>query len=822
MTTKNNQKKEPLVMRLMLATIFLPVALLVIGLLLFAVTHEESVISDDKETLFGISTDLLFILCFIVLPLATPFVVAWTGRWRAVLIGYAIIILGMMVFMNDGQFVRVAPEDRLIVIYQPEGADVYCNDVLLGQAPMKISVRDLKAKVPVWTTPPDQDHYQYEAKPVYAYLPWDTFDHDRYEQYQALDVKDKKAIQKLDTTSKYWWKIERKGVRYHFTTQPDFYTNGYGRGKTFDHVTNYSLNYAYPRARTANELYDVLGLAYEHLNEKEKTLWCEYVLSLPSDCYFDLEIAVRNAFAANGRGKEQYKEAMRCVARMKYHFSENPNRAECYRILETLIAENRKTGAVDIVADLNFGGAGVSYRAQGVIPSYAIEQLSDNAIEPTRELLHRNWYDLQYAAPILISMTGNLKSPELFEDEVRYLAASDSSIDTVFANRDDRVLPLFRTIMADKTLYMRFNKESEIDSKIRAWTHIYDERLESYIRDEIAMLFANYRGYGNGFQSALTKFVLSRIRRDKAQRDELRQWVESLRVNQQIKDQVLSQIPMVFMSNPEFPMRMSEAVELSVVSSLNGVPADMYLNSDVIHWIKIGVDDDNDGELKVFTTTELLQWLDEHPEQGIEDYFAPFADYLPHMDMLSLTLGKLAFDARPEARKILKRYWDKPETKEIFLQSLRDIFTKYDALISNNRVPTSDDSFYVSDYYPPNHENFAFMQSYLFPNPVMVEFFNEVEDAELCRPFAHRAAFCGKYLPGLVTLLDKWIADSELGIWEGTRLEMPRLRKLEAIHTQSRELFLQIAAGKMTPDDLLPKPEAWTWQDGKYVKKTGE
>ena len=818
MTTKNNHKNEPLVMRLMLATIFLPVALVVLAILCAMCVYDGPEFLESKETLFGIPLVLWMLICLVIIPMLSPFVVFWKGKWRMVLIVLAVDLLFCFIFFGPGDFVRVAPEERLISFGRPlpDGADIYCNDVLLGQAPMKIRVRDLKAKVPAWTTPPDQDRYYYAASPLYVYLPWDRFERDRYEEYRALNLEDKKAVLKFDAASKYWWKIERNGMSYDLVTRPNVYV--YDRTDKFEHTHEYSpLGYtvsAMPCSQTS--LLDVLVLSYDQLNEKEKDIWSEYVCTLPPDFYFHFDTRIID----EKNTQDKYKEMMERVARKKFRFAENPDSAECRRILEAVIAENKKTGTLQFGIDsLAFGCGSTSSGSPGLLASYALSQLGTPATEATRQLLSRHWYGSSTAVIPALMVAEGLQSPELFEDQVRFYATSGGTLTSVLENRDERVLPLFRTMMDAMPLSLRFSKDYEINAKISALTNILDDRMQPYIRDEIASITADEYNI-TGYQSNLQNFISVRMRHNsdnKEQREEWLKWLDSLRINPQVKAAVKSYQYMGVGNPVMYYQDILEVTGQQTVWTTAYGNVGGWLMPNTIIRIKKENEDDEKEEFIQLTTTDLCKWLEENPEQEIEDYFREYAPNLPNdRDFVSMALEKLMFDNSPESGKILKRYWNDPEKKKhlsLVLQTIRRQWQEIKNSLSGNRDR-------IAEYFVQDLENDTLMASFGNLNPVIMELFNEVEDAELCTFFIHIAA--GKYMPGMVELLEKWSESDDENLRVNALVELDAARKLAAIHTQSRELLLQLAAGKMTPDDLLPKPQAWTWQDGKYVKKTGE
>ena len=499
MNTNTKKPTEPLLMRLMMAAVFLPMILTCLGL--FLLLYLIFGIPQNHKAVFGVIPMTMFTVWVLVLvPAACFALILWKGGWRPAVILLTVNFLLGLYFTADNHYVRVAPEKRLIVFDRtmPAGADVYCNGVLLGQLPLSISVADLKAKVPEWPTPPEQPWFVDLVNPVYTWYPWDRFEQDRYEEFRFFDAK--KSTLGFDTASKYWWKVEYRGAVACFC---DNYRDPYmvDERYRFDRVHDYQWRSNLLHFPAKQAVMDVLASSWPQLSEEEKTLWAEYVCTLPHEWLFGGGLSNQ---------RDVYEEMMERVARAKYRFEKNPSAEECRRVLNQIIAENKDNALSFSGDEFGFDNTSTVNLSKGWLAGYALEQLGENSLIPVQELLRTNWFRYDDRLAPLVYAGESLNSPELFDDFARLYAKSGCTLSAVLTNPDDRAIPLFHTLMANRTLSFRMNRDSEIRCKIGVLTYTTTDRLEPLIRDEIARLVAGQ--HGATFEYELERFVSARMR----------------------------------------------------------------------------------------------------------------------------------------------------------------------------------------------------------------------------------------------------------------------------------------------------------------------
>ena len=164
---------------------------------------------------------LSVVVLMIALYVASIILVIWKGRLRL-----AVLTVFFGFFLLTVSFSRIRLEGsgagpRQLVIYAHEpGIEVYCNDVYLGETPLKISEAEFHEKVKPWKTPPRQKivieeefiekikTHRYESADTelrWFYIPYDYFDrHYDFGQPGSYSYDD--AMKSL-----YWWRFEKDG-----------------------------------------------------------------------------------------------------------------------------------------------------------------------------------------------------------------------------------------------------------------------------------------------------------------------------------------------------------------------------------------------------------------------------------------------------------------------------------------------------------------------------------------------------------------------------------------------------------------------------------
>ena len=788
-TQHNN---EPLFMRLMMAMVFWPIVMACFAIVYLVLLYMDA--SEFNVTVLGIPLTLFLFIVLVIVPAACWLLILWKGSWRpAVIVLTLNFVFGLYFSAGDNHYTK--PEKRMINIGNsslPTGADVYCNGVLLGQAPFSISVADLKVKVPEWSTPPEQKWFVDRINPVYTWYPWDRFDRERYEEFRALDAK--KSTLEFDTAGKYWWKIEHNGTTMCFCDQRvNNMLYQINEHYSFDRIGEYSLYPIVLHTPAKQAVSDLVFGTYDQLDDQEKTILAKYVAALPPG-YFDYY-------------DDSRRELLELTARAKYGFEKNPSQAECRRVLEQIIED-------DDIHSLSLSQYGVSYIVayRGDLTSHVLSQLGDNAIEPIRQLLRQHWYDeSDKAAAVLLAGLPEKVTPELFDDLVRYYALSDRTMDAVLSRNDERTVPLFHSIMDNRTLAHRMQRTHEAASKIKAMASISNKPLEPHIRNKIHQLLKNSY-WDDQLDSSLNIFVSGRARQSPDDREELQRWVESLTLPSHVKEELLMKAAgTVIFHNwtttawGRIPVHLtSDGSPIRSLGELSETTLIFYL-----------------GE-KPITTTMLCDWLREHPGKDIGDYYNEIdtANVEEHPQFVMFSLNALVRDPSPEAGDILKDYWNDPDKKEKLMSALGSNFVVFQSIGGGFNYQLGDrgsvrlPGFYYDLVDATVHYPFSDMTSV---NPAVVEMFREITDVQFCIGFINTTADI--YVPGAADLVETWSHSEDKRLRERATDALAAIRMRERIRTQSRELLMQLVAGKITPDDLLPKTAPWVWENGKYVQK---
>lgn len=783
MKTKRNQKHGPLVMRLMMATVFLPVVsvLLVIW---FTQMKLYSFANFTTVVLGFFPIRPFYVTCLIVIPILCVLLVLWKGMWRTAMVT---VTASFLLICVTNSYETCAPEKREIFInvnnIVPKGTKVYCNGILLGEAPLGITVEELKAKVPEWSTPPEQKWFVNRTNPVYTWFPWDRFTKERYDEYRFLE--DNRSSVELDMQSKYWWQFESNGMTYCFCEQ-----RWEQKSQNFEDILYYpeltTIGSSIPAERA---LLDVLVTSLKTLDDSEKRQWAQYVTTLPPIMPYRMNLAYPK--------NTDVQEALDLAARLRYGLSDSPTPEECRRTIATILEENDKSRMC-----YSYGGSwltlGETFYLRGgtELTVRAVKQMGDACREPLARAFRENKYhDIDGEFAPLVYAAGFYRFPDMFDEQTKYFASTYAGFHELLSNHDERTLPLFHTLMNNKLLmeYTKSGKQEAAANKIRALGVVDNTALEPHIRDYVTGQLQNtLEDDPITAEEALNNFVNFRLSVKPEEWADIRQWVENLRINPALKRPVMQTIRRIeWLFHPE-----------------SGT-------------IFIGLPDS--PSLRVQT---LSGWLDAHPDKSFGDFFAEnYPDLsdetLKHIQ--ETALRSIMFDDSQPSEAILKKMWDNPVERRVMLRQFPKIFepvvnilthTENSQIVSRQR----DQNVQLPGLYYNilNNDDTVNMTSKV--NAELVRIFDEIDDTDLCRDFLRIAR--GRETTGLAKLVEKWSESDDPQLAEAANDAIAAIQMRERIREQSRELFLQIVAGEMTPDDLLPESEPWVWHDGKYVRKS--
>ncbi|MDR1492316.1 MAG: hypothetical protein LBT05_06320 [Planctomycetaceae bacterium] len=827
-------RKQPLVMRLMMAAVFMPVFMLSLVLIKIVIhLTNSSNLGENNRTFCGINDFWYAVICFVVFPCVGFSLVLGKGWWR---IQILLATCGVLLFSVFCMYSVSLPETRKIIItgnqILPDGTDVYCNGVHLGKTPLKITVRDLRKKVPEWNLPPEQKWFLDSKNPVYTWFPWDRFLRERYEEYRLLDQS--KSAAPFDRKSKYWWRLEYNGMSYCLLGS---ISSDGDNAESFDTISSYSWSRQSPhflQIPARRVVLDILTDSISRLNDAEKLEWAKYIDRLPVDFTSRLHSRSRN--------NEELKKMLTLAAKVKYGLSETPTAEECRNALEKFISENKDEHLSACTLRYGFGWDGITAIVRGTtnyeLQFLAVDAMNNACCKPLQQMFRKNWYAYDSRiAPLLLTAEHHGFS-EMFDDLVRFYATSGQTSSAVFNNKNERTEALLQTLLSPRTLYekTKAGREYAIQDKMSALGCLNNKKLEPLIREYIAKNLSDYDYHYNEqiVEGILRNFVRARIYWKNFDMNELRQWIESLRIRGAVKNKILPMIPL------DKEQKENDAVIVKIVG--------------------------DSGERKI-TTRALCDWLKERPEKTINDYFEEInpkiCEDFDKFDVALLSLEALLNDKSLDAGAVLRKYWDNADWQEKMLNILRERFYYNTSIRYSDgsvQVRNDDDSnarlngFY---YYLRETESKSSAELMGADDPVVFfenenawnesrgewarkflrgmeynddgtlklnaevfRIFHEVRDVSLCVDFARHLA--RTKLPEsskFTELLDVW-----------SKSELPKLQKIaddlqnavkmrDAVREKSKELALQLAAEKITPDDLLPQTAVWVWNNGKYVQK---
>jgi hypothetical protein len=245
----------------------------------------------------------------------------------------------------------------------------------------------------------------------------------------------------------------------------------------------------------------------------------------------------------------------------------------------------------------------------------------------------------------------------------------------------------------------------------------------------------------------------------------------------------------------------------------------------------------------------------------IKDFYEEITPKLTeqHSFFVQLSLRSFIHDPSSEASDILNEYWNDPEKKETMMVALWGAFhtttqtalggtTSYSSGVSYagarinsqttqpvvgfwNQMDRDMENLRLPGYYYDLVDKWGVSTGPPYINPAVIAMFHDmtdIKDMPLCLGFIDSVSQSHSYIPGAAELVEQWSQweVSDTGDYYFSNLLRERatealdaIRMRERIRTQSRELLLKLAAGEITPDDLLPTPVPWVWENGKYVQR---
>ncbi len=754
-----------------------------------------------------------------VFPALAGLLLLWKGTLR---VGFVLMVAPALLCIPLGSVSppkpSLAPEKRPINIGMnynsnrlPDGTDVYCNGVHLGQTPLMITVAELLEKVKPQTPPPPQKWFDTKPYKLYSWFPWDGFIRERQEQYGTFS---KENFETFTSSCQYWWRFEFQGAELCF------YNAGYNQIGLFDRILKYTELLGQDCfAPSIIPHVDLLLNVYPNLTDAEKQLWAQHVLK-----HFDLLQA--------WMFKRMPKEAKQAVARLHYKLSDRPTAAECRAALEQLARENEKNEKVGYRCYsrghdwLNhFGDTEVDNGTAkaAILGPIAIGLMGEAAAEPLVELIRKYRYNEEKISPILFA-AGIQNGPVPFDELVRYFAVAQTDAGAVWKNQNEKVVPLFQTQYHWKTMNDLLSigdassRESFWALRIGEACLYYNPLTEPFLRRQMETEFPKMQDR-NLVLKTIGNYVRPRWRLKELEdkeidREELLQWVKSVLGpgnREMFIDKTLSQLRRDEASYP----------------ALKGQIGRLYNVA-------------NQEKLAFLTFERVADWLKANPESNVVDFFADnYNNDTARREAIFFVqtlFFKEFFNDPDESAKMLQSIWADPDTKRIVLAALERQFMEelriqqawnrrqMDEARQNRRfreeANLADETsvarmripgvYGIYDSFSNQSVSLQFSAA-LYP---IFQELSELDQEELCINIARELA--SQDSSAVLEQLQTW-SESEnprLKRAAGETLQGALLR--EKIRSESKALFLDLATGKIRPDDLLPEPSEWVWQDGAY------
>ncbi len=808
-----NFRTQPFPIRLLSAVLYLPVAI-ALGFLLDLIIRTAPVGRIDYY-FCGITVGSWFYILLLGFPILGLLLILWRGSLRLSLI--LTLSPGLLAIPISAIWPSTPPsiplEQRNIVIdnsHIPEGTEVYCNGVLLGTTPLTIRVGELQEKVAPWPTPPEQQWCNSRLR-LYTWYPWDDFFQERFEAAQANPDENRIG------NCRYWWRFDYQGTAiclYRATV------SRVDRDRSFGDIQDYrtlSLHATVIPSRFVQR--DLLLDVLDHLDENEKTLWAQYVLQ-----HHDL---LWNSLASPRKnGPSALEEMLNAVARLEYGLSPDPTPEECRQALRRMIEENKKEPFLfENIGNINapFGGTIGWYGRAPESALRAIDQMGVAAVEPILELLREKWYGFKTYQPLFYAAQKN-HDPNLFGDMVRFFATMKLDSVAVFENANHKVAPLFHTVTQKKNIaellaFDTYSKERLLCAKLDKACEFQNPLLDPVLREILEEKL--YDCTPATVSIILGSYLKSRIDQPGADLEELIRWVQSLKIKEAAE-----------------PMREFTVKSLQIHQK-ESLRQDSYRYPYLKgHIASLLYPDDNTHNAITFQLIE--NWLKNHPEKKLEDFFGEIVNNDTAMSdkiaLLQILFYQQFFEKPEESAELLRKIWDDPEQRKDVLTALSRQFYSANNIMSFNlfqegewgkRVAAparGETKFGAEDsqgiWLPGLYGNFSerdgSTSATLKFSEALYPILQEVTDEEICIPVARFLAFQDP--PQAIEVLKKWAALDNPRIQKAANETLSELELREKIRSESKRLFLELATGKITPDDLIPKSPPWVWQDGKYVQ----
>ncbi|MCL2005872.1 MAG: hypothetical protein FWG73_06870 [Planctomycetaceae bacterium] len=830
--------RRPFIFNLMLSTIFLPIIITLAIVLICALLYAPEDIFQQQGTTFGLS-DVWITIALITLPFALWLWILASGKWRNPLLTAALVYGGLFIAVVSGflnEYSHTHPEKRMIHLRGIEGTSVYCNGVYLGQLPLEIRVDELKAKVPVWNSPPEQ-RWLDDSNPehmLYTWFPWDDFLEERFLASQALfQTQDTNinirnflrvirarlnAIKAHDAECQFWWSFQlgqNQKVVQRSTTS--YYLNRSFDKNTSYYFSNVGIMFSPSSGFHAQLLADVLP----ELTPEQKFEWDQHVLKHWPLIWKPLGDALHSAASLHNRTKDGslaklYETALHSTARLKYRYSEPLSESGARWLLANWVQESNKNNLFTFNIPYNATGDWsstpiVSFDTSPLIHSHLAESMRGALTEQWRKNKYRfenGWAPLAYFSQID-------QSPDYFGDFARYSATTHNARVALLENQSPQTTALFRTLLHRRSMAEILYRQINVyPSQISAYANVNNPLVEPVMRRHIEMALSdpNHNEWSRReVNTPVLQAVLMRIHWDNTDKDELAAWIASLPMNASSKNHALRTLRIHRGEGLTF----ADRLQLVAGSRGFGVEIQTELTlDDLTNWFA----EHPDGSVMQFLVAMEEDIFVSHPGGGSAYFSIPgmWGDNMvsfrhdtmdpTHIGLLGLSeffvtalLRSDTAEGDPQIRDLIRRIWRSDPA--LVASAVRSENTNLTPVELSQRMPGSTaGSSYVPEYILE----------------LLLEFEDISDMGTNLGILSHVLAMSSSPTAGKI--LEKWnkiefsaLVDRQvascLEIWQ-TR-EAMRFRKME--------IFENLLVGRMAPDDLLFEQPPWIWQDGQYV-----
>ena len=834
--------RPPLLFRLLLSTMFLPI-MIALGVVWYMILfYEPAGMCTDQSVVLGIRT----VWC-VWAALAFPFVlglwILWSGNWRRpVLTAVVVYVSGFFiaVFGTTFEYIKfhTPPEKRMISLSGTQGTDVYCNGVHLGQLPLEIRVDELTAKVPEWNTPPEQRWYEAELNQgLCTWLPWDDFRKERFEASKELfGVNSKqtvgntpramKARQELlakhDANCRYWWscRFGESQMAFSPNRNPSYLNRPFDAVPRYDSYAIFSDCFSPSVGFHIQLLVDVLP----ELTPEEKTDWDRYVLKYWSLLGFHLK-SVLGQMAANTRNRDKndplaelYETALHSTALMKYNLSDPPTEEECRRLLEEWVKGSMESNAFLFIHN-SHGGIVVSQPI--VLSSLLIPDGIENTMrKPVAEQWKKNKYRIDTGWAPVAYFSWKDKSPDYFADFARFSATTQEARISLLENESPLTVPLFKTLLHRRSLSECLPQQIHLyPGQIDAYSLVDNPLVESTMREYIVRALSDPKHNEHSrekVEQAVMSAIFHRIARENVDKEELDSWVASLPLPVSSRNHAQR---FLRLRSQEF---MTFADQLQQAAGQQSLVETELTLDEVLKWFAENPEGDltlflseHEADITVSGRLESRRPYYQYYDAGMSGFGDEQYVYasenrnafgsLPQWFVLALLKSDTP-EGNPQVRDLIRRIWTRNTNvvEGVFIHK----YGGGDGVSFSRNM--GGDFRGGSDHLPD-----YILDLYLLDKKEQPDAPQQPRSNWSLAPIF---AWCDS--PKASEILEKWVAESE---GKPSRPQLERWldvwRTRSALKQRKMEVFRDMVAHRINPDDLLMPQAPWVWKDGQYVRE---